>query len=76
MHWLRRAAQAGNPQAQATLGRAYEAGRGVERDGRLAAAWMKKSREGVAPHEDHDHTTVRCPAWMHPQLQGNAGCLP
>lgn len=51
--WLRRAAAAGNPQAQATLAHNHETGHGVSRDLQLATAWRKKSREGVSAHEDH-----------------------
>lgn len=53
--WLKRAAEAGNPTAQQTLGRAYQMGYGVRQDPSLAKRWMKKSREGVAPHDDHEH---------------------
>lgn len=52
--WLKRAADAGNPIAQARLGRAYLKGEGVPLDDALGRAWIKKSREGVAPHEDED----------------------
>ena len=74
MSWLRRSADAGNPQAQRTLGRAYAQGQGVERDERLASLWFRKSREGVAPHDDHDHSTPKCPPWLHEALQKKAGC--
>ncbi|WP_165963285.1 MULTISPECIES: tetratricopeptide repeat protein [unclassified Pigmentiphaga] len=58
--WLERAAQAGNPVAQARLGRAYLEGDLVPIDLEQGKAWLKKSREGVAPHDDeeegaHDH---------------------
>lgn len=58
--WLERAAQAGNPVAQARLGRAYLEGDGVPLNLEQGKAWLKKSREGVAPHDDeeedaHDH---------------------
>jgi TPR repeat protein len=52
--WLKKAAEAGNPQAQLTLGRAYRNGYGVDRDLDQAKTWLKKSREGVAPHDDED----------------------
>lgn len=55
MAWLKRAAEAGNPQAQRALGLAYENGAGVERNPVLARTWLKRSREGVAPHDDHAH---------------------
>jgi TPR repeat protein len=59
--WLKRAAEARNPKAQATLGRNYAKGYGVPRDAKLATEWLRKSREGVAPHDlgdrelEHDH---------------------
>jgi TPR repeat protein len=54
MAWLVKAAEAGNPQAQRVLGQSYAKGYGVERDPELARMWLKKSREGVSWHEDHD----------------------
>jgi TPR repeat protein len=53
--WLKRSAEAGNPQAQHTLGRAYASGYGVERDTELARQWRRRSHEGVAPHDDYEH---------------------
>jgi TPR repeat protein len=53
--WLKKAAEAGNPAAQHTLGRAYQMGYGLPQDPALARLWMRKSREGVAPHDDHEH---------------------
>ncbi|RZT35504.1 Sel1 repeat-containing protein [Cupriavidus agavae] len=52
--WLKKSAEAGNPVAQATLGRAYRDGLGVERNPELSRRWLRKSREGVAPHDDED----------------------
>ncbi|MGJ7490510.1 tetratricopeptide repeat protein [Variovorax sp. ZT4R33] len=65
MSWLKRAANAGNPQAQRTLGQAYESGNGVRRDPALARVWLLKSREGVAPHDDHVHEDASQPAPAH-----------
>ncbi len=62
MDWLKRAAEAGNPQAQRALSRAYENGAGVPRDPVLARMWLRKSREGVAPHDDHEHEDESKPA--------------
>jgi TPR repeat protein len=53
--WLRKSADAGNPRAQAALGRNYLQGHGVPRDEQAGRMWLRKSREGVAPHDDHDH---------------------
>ena len=55
IEWLKRSAHAGNPQAQRALGLAYQRGQGVEANPALAKKWLLKSREGVAPHEDHEH---------------------
>lgn len=55
LHWLQEAALAGNPLAQRTLGQNYARGYGVPQDGTLAQVWLKRSREGVAPHDDHEH---------------------
>ncbi len=55
LDWLRRAAQAGNPSAQATLGRVYQQGTLVAVDATAAQQWLAKSREGVAPHDEHGH---------------------
>lgn len=57
IQWLQRAAENGNPVAQAALGRAYRTGHGVEPDAELARRWLRLSREGVSPHEDHEHET-------------------
>ena len=53
--WLRQAAEGGNPGAQAELGRVYREGRGVTADATQAQRWLLKSREGVAPHDEHGH---------------------
>ena len=53
--WLRRAAEADNPVAQAALGRAYLRGHGVEPNAEHARRWLRLAREGVSPHEDHVH---------------------
>ncbi|MBS7778364.1 tetratricopeptide repeat protein [Acidovorax sp. CCYZU-2555] len=55
IEWLQRSADAGNPQAQRALGLAYRSGQGVAANPVLAKQWLLKSREGVAPHEDHEH---------------------
>ncbi|KAF1021934.1 MAG: Secretory immunoglobulin A-binding protein EsiB [Paracidovorax wautersii] len=55
MQWLRKAARAGNPQAQRTLGIAYLRGQGVPPDLERADHWLRLSRQGVAPHDDHEH---------------------
>lgn len=55
MEWLQRSAVAGNPQAQRALAQAYQRGQGVTANSALARQWLLKSREGVAPHEDHEH---------------------
>ncbi|MCG2591883.1 sel1 repeat family protein [Ramlibacter sp. XY19] len=52
--WLKKAADAGNPRAQATLGRAFRKGYGVPQSDELARQWLRKSREGVAPHDDEE----------------------
>ena len=56
--WLERAAVGGNPQAQRRLGEHYRNGEGVPKNPMLAYNWQRKSREGVAPHDDHDHHTL------------------
>jgi len=65
MAWLKRAADAGNPQAQRALGQAYESGSGVRHDPALARMWRLKSREGVAPHDDHVHEDASQPGQAH-----------
>ncbi len=55
IRWLKKSADAGNPQAQRALAVAYHRGAGVPQDAELAKKWMLKSREGVAPHDDHEH---------------------
>ena len=59
--WLMRAAESGNPRAQATLGRNYQKGYGVPQDAELGRAWILKSREGVSHHEDHASGAYRDP---------------
>ena len=59
--WLMRAADGGNPRAQATLGRNYQKGYGVPQDAELGRAWLLKSREGVSHHEDHASGAYRDP---------------
>lgn len=57
--WLKKSAEAKNPQAQATLGHNFVKGHGVARDEETGMDWIRKSREGVAPHDEvhdeHDH---------------------
>jgi len=53
--WLKKSAQAGNPIAQAALGRAYVQGKGLPRSEEEGRFWLKQSRKGVAPHDDDDH---------------------
>ena len=57
--WLKKSAEAKNPQAQATLGRNFVKGHGVARNEETGVDWIRKSREGVAPHdevhEEHNH---------------------
>jgi TPR repeat protein len=53
--WLKRAAESGNPRAQALLGRNYQRGYGVPQNAERARFWVRKSREGVSYHEDHPH---------------------
>jgi uncharacterized protein len=72
--WLEKAAQANHPPAQAALARHYALGAGVAQDPGLAAIWRRRSREGVAPHEDHDHAPRACPPWLGTKLQQLAGC--
>lgn len=55
--WLEEAARNGNPQAQRRLSEHYRRGQGVPQSAMLAYNWLRKSREGVAPHDDHDHHT-------------------
>jgi TPR repeat protein len=55
VRWLQRSAEAGNPQAQRALAQVYQRGQGVAADPVLARQWLLRSREGVAPHEDHEH---------------------
>ncbi|MDR2875907.1 MAG: sel1 repeat family protein [Methylobacillus sp.] len=43
--WYRKAAEQGNPTAQARLGTLYYFGRGVAEDREQSARWMEKSRE-------------------------------
>jgi TPR repeat protein len=43
--WYRKAAEHGLPDAQYSLGLAYEAGRGVPQDLTLAMAWFRKAAE-------------------------------
>ncbi|RZI55680.1 MAG: sel1 repeat family protein [Rubrivivax sp.] len=54
LRWLRLSAEAGNPVAQRALGERYRDGKGLTRDPVLAKEWLKKSREGVSPHDDED----------------------
>lgn len=57
--WLKRSAEAGNPQAQATLGRNFLTGHGVPKNEEAGMDWIRRSREGVAPHDEvhdeHEH---------------------
>lgn len=53
--WLKKSAQAGNPIAQSTLGRAYLQGKSLPKDEEEGRFWLKQSRKGVAPHDDDDH---------------------
>ena len=57
LRWLQEAALAGNPSAQKALGQNYARGYGVPQDATLAQVWLRRSREGVAPHDDHEHET-------------------
>jgi hypothetical protein len=45
--WYRKAAEQGQPDAQASLGMLYEYGEGVEQDYALAAEWYWKAAEHV-----------------------------
>lgn len=47
LKWLRKAAELGNPDAQATLGMRYEIGEGVEQDYAQAAYWFRRAAEHV-----------------------------
>jgi TPR repeat protein len=70
--WLRQAAEAGHRQAQATLGRAYRTGQGVEADPDLERHWLRKSREGQSTHDDPFHDL---PSFAGPRLQQKLGVL-
>ena len=45
MKWYRQAAEQGQANAQANLGSAYSAGRGVRQDDTEAVKWFKKAAE-------------------------------
>lgn len=47
MKWYRKAADGGDPDAQAVLGQEYKDGEGVEQDYQLAAKWFRKAAEHV-----------------------------
>lgn len=47
LKWFRKAAEQGNPDAEATLGMYYEFGEGVERDYAQAAYWFRRAAEHV-----------------------------
>ena len=62
MVWLKKSAQAGDPIAQAALGRAYLQGKGLSRNEEEGRFWLRQSRKGVAPHDDDDHDDEANPA--------------
>ena len=47
LKWFRKAAEQGNPDAEATLGMYYEYGEGVEQDYAQAAYWSRRAAEHV-----------------------------
>jgi len=47
LKWFRKAAEQGNPDAEATLGMYYEFGEGVEQDYTQAAYWFRRAAEHV-----------------------------
>jgi uncharacterized protein len=47
LKWFRKAAERGNPDAEATLGMDYEYGEGVEQDYAKAAYWFRRAAEHV-----------------------------
>ena len=48
-YWTRKAADQGNPDAQANLGMAYFKGDGVERDFAEAAKWLREAADQGSP---------------------------
>lgn len=47
LKWFRKAAERGNPDAEATLGLRYELGEGIEQDYAQAAYWFRRAAEHV-----------------------------
>lgn len=57
--WTRKAAEQGHALAQANLGWAYEEGRGVGRDARLAAEWYGKAYLGLPGMAEAGHPAAQ-----------------
>lgn len=57
--WTRKAAEQGHAVAQANLGWAYEEGRGVGRDARLAAEWYGKAYLGLPGMAEAGHPAAQ-----------------
>ncbi len=57
--WTRKAAEQGHAVAQANLGWAYEEGRGVGRDARLAAEWYGKAYQGLPGMAEAGHPAAQ-----------------